>query len=398
MKRTYYCTKEEPLHNQISPIESLQIEELIVKGYLNVFDYGLLTEMSGEKGCLRYLDLYGVETTDVCTDGEEFYIDKGSLVIASFSFVDSIRLEKIVFPRHLAGIGEGSFINCENLTFDEFPETLVSIGAGAFQNCPKLTDIYFEHMHEGKGFTLGAFASGIEFSGSATNFFSDRAKWPYTEKGDYVYLPDDSGIFTIDGVLFWENGSWFGLKKYPSLNKRTTYMVPKEAACVMTGEGEEMDNMIINSHAFSGCKYLKTLVLQNCQMESYAIYNCPSLETLIFKGCAYGTGFNSMWYYWTKIISDCPKLKDIYIYGERPKCVNFSVLADLENLDDIVLHVPCFCAEKYRNYCIRGDEQYDLIKDLEAAHYPDINEEDNIWRRFKRIEEFDPVDFLEPIE
>ena len=30
MKRTYYCTKEEPLHNQISPIESLQIEELIV--------------------------------------------------------------------------------------------------------------------------------------------------------------------------------------------------------------------------------------------------------------------------------------------------------------------------------------------------------------------------------
>jgi len=154
MKRTYYCTKKEPLHNQISPIESLQIEELIVKGYLNVLDYGLLTGMSGEKGCLRYLDLYGVETTDVCTDGEEFYIDKGSLVIASFSFVDSIRLEKIVFPRHLAGIGEGSFINCENLTFDEFPETLVSIGAGAFQNCPKLTDIYFEHMHEGKGFTL----------------------------------------------------------------------------------------------------------------------------------------------------------------------------------------------------------------------------------------------------
>ena len=397
MKRTVVCTKDNPLHKQISQEEPLQIEELIVKGYLNAWDYDLLTEMSGEKGRLRYLDLYGVETTDVSTDGQEFYIDKGSIVIASFSFVDSIRLEEIVFPQHLAGIGESSFINCENLTIDEFPKTLVSIGASAFQNCPKLTDIYFEHMYEGKGLILGAFASGIEFSESATNFFCDRTKWPYTEKGDYVYPPDDSGIFTIDGVLFWENVMCFGLKKYPSLNKRTTYMVPKEAAGVII-EQVEMHIMMINSHAFSGCKYLKTLVLQHCQMESCAIYNCPSLETLIFKGCASGTGFNSMWYYWSNIISDCPNLKDIYIYGENPKCVSFSVLADLENIGDIVLHVPCFCAEEYKNYCIRGDEQYDIIKDLEAAHYPKINEEEYVWRRFKRIEEFDPVDFLEPFE
>ena len=51
MKRTYICTKEEPLHKQISAKESLLIEELEVKGYLdNDEDYELLTEMSGEKG------------------------------------------------------------------------------------------------------------------------------------------------------------------------------------------------------------------------------------------------------------------------------------------------------------------------------------------------------------
>ena len=53
MKRTYSCTKEEPLHKQISPKESLQIEKLEVKGYLDEEDYELLTEMSGEKGCIH---------------------------------------------------------------------------------------------------------------------------------------------------------------------------------------------------------------------------------------------------------------------------------------------------------------------------------------------------------
>ena len=46
MKRTYFCTKEEPLHKQISPKESLQIEKLEVKGFLDEEDYELLTEMT----------------------------------------------------------------------------------------------------------------------------------------------------------------------------------------------------------------------------------------------------------------------------------------------------------------------------------------------------------------
>ena len=46
MRKTFICTKEEPLHKQISPKESLLIEELEVKGYLdNDEDYELLTEV-----------------------------------------------------------------------------------------------------------------------------------------------------------------------------------------------------------------------------------------------------------------------------------------------------------------------------------------------------------------
>ena len=92
MKRTYFCTEDNPLHVQISKEESMMIEELEVSGYLDEDDYELLTEMSGEKGRLRYLDLYGVD-----------------LAIYSGSFNDSIRLEKIIFPNNLIGIGHSSF-------------------------------------------------------------------------------------------------------------------------------------------------------------------------------------------------------------------------------------------------------------------------------------------------
>jgi len=51
MKRIYICTKEEPLHKQISPKESLLIDEPELKGYLDGEDDELLTEMSSEKGC-----------------------------------------------------------------------------------------------------------------------------------------------------------------------------------------------------------------------------------------------------------------------------------------------------------------------------------------------------------
>ena len=159
MRRKCICTKDNPLHKQISHEESLQIEELEVKGYLdNNGDYELLTEMSGEKGCLKRLDLSNVtESFPGHDDLGCFYIDDGDLAIYPESFVNSIRLEEIIFPQNLKGIGYNSFINCENLVIDELPETLKSIGGGAFQNCPKLKNVFVPNdlYSHGSGFCFG---------------------------------------------------------------------------------------------------------------------------------------------------------------------------------------------------------------------------------------------------
>jgi len=109
MKRTYFCTEDNPLHAQISQEESMMIEELEVSGYLDEDDYELLTEMSGEKGRLRYLDLYGVTESFPGPDMDVFFIGEEDLAIYSGSFNDSIRLEKIIFPNNLIGIGHSSF-------------------------------------------------------------------------------------------------------------------------------------------------------------------------------------------------------------------------------------------------------------------------------------------------
>ena len=139
MERIIVCTKDNPLHEQISDEEPLLIEELEIEGYLDVEDYELLTEMSGEKGCLKRLDLSNVTESFPGHDNLGcFFIDDGDLAIYPNSFVNSIRLEEIVFPNNLKGIGCDSFINCENLVIDELPETLKSIGGGAFQSSNKL--------------------------------------------------------------------------------------------------------------------------------------------------------------------------------------------------------------------------------------------------------------------
>ena len=396
MKRTYYCTKENPLHKQISPEESLLIDELEVKGYLDGDDYELLTEMSGEKGCLKCLDLYGVTESFPGPDPWCcFLIEDEELAIYPNSFVNSVRLEEIVFPNNLRGIGCDSFINCENLVIDELPETVKSIGNNSFQNCPKLKTVFVSNTFE-TSFMLGGQFPEREFAGSVENYDSEYKKWPLTPKGEETYR-DYRGIefFVIDGVLFWEQDWcwWLTLEKYPAMNRRTTYEVPIETTAAYYEKEVTVSPLEIRTHAFCGCKYLKTLILRDCALESCAICDCPALETIIFKGWADGKTVSSFDMFWNNVITKCPNLKDIYLYAEDPRMVPYELFKDLENIGDIVLHVPCFCADKYRNYGVEYIKQKTFLNPIP----PEPESEDDVlfvkeWCRFKRIEEFDPID------
>ena len=116
MKKTIVCTKENPLQNQLNRQEMYEIEEMKISGFLGGGDFDMLTEMSQERGKLRVLDMENVTETDceIYNDVADYiYVDKIS--IKDDAFVDSIRLEKIILPNGIEGIGNHTFSNCVNL-------------------------------------------------------------------------------------------------------------------------------------------------------------------------------------------------------------------------------------------------------------------------------------------
>ena len=138
--------------------------------------------------------------------------------------------------------------------------------------------------------------------------------------------------------------------------------------------------------AFVERKNLRMIVFPKTSSILYerAICDCPELDTLIFKSQELDGERVSHWdIIWQNVITCCPKLHDIYLYAENPEKVSFAIFEDLENLGDITLHVPCFCAHKYLEY---GVEYFNWVGNKKIV---------KSWRKFKRIEEFDPIDFIE---
>ena len=356
MKKVFNCTRENPLHEQLASLDRHLIEEIAVKGFLCDEDYELLTEMSGENGNLKQINLYEVDETSCCFAGQ--------VGIADDAFMDSIKLEQIILPKSLNVIGSPAFCGCVNLRDIDFPESLISIGTCAFQDCPKLGEIYI-----GKKLKLGDIVD-YSFAGSASSFICDFNQWPLNEKGEPVVECKESGYFSHDGVLFygWE------LEKYPSNHERSIYIVPSGTYSIENG-------------AFMVCKNLHKIVFpESCEtFTSGAIFDCPELETLVFKSQIIdGMKVHHMDDLWENVITRCPKLRDIYLYAEDPSKISFGVFNDL-CLSDIVLHVPCFCAEKYRQ---REEAFFKFFTPRRTYTYI------KCWQKFKRIEEFDPNNFV----
>ena len=368
MKKTIVCTKENPLHVQIKKHEKYKIEELKVSGFLGGDDFDVLTAMSQEKGKLRVLDMENVIETDCEIYSEmadDIYVDKIS--IKDDSFVDSIRLEKVVLPNGIIGIGNHAFTNCVNLRDIEFPENLF-LWHWAFHNCPLLGDFYIEGK-EGLNYILEN-----AFAGSIRRYVCGFNEWPLNKSGQPICDDEFSDIFSFDGSVFFYNQWWeeISLVRYPNGCDRSEYLIPE-------GVRE------VNQYAFVGNRHLRTLIFPKscCSLKEHAVTDCPNLETLVFKSQSlYGSRVCHWDMYYDNIINQCPNLKDIYLYAEEPEKIKFDVLGNLDNMNDIVLHVPCFCAKKYRDY----EEEYCSMYDYNDKKYV------KVWREFKRIEEFDPID------
>ena len=368
MGEIFNCTKDKPLHLLMSGLNQFEIEELKVSGFIGEKDFSLLTEMSQERGKLHILDMSEVTETDCeiySPAADDYYYPK--VGIGDDAFVNSVRLEKVILPKGIEQIGNRAFSGCTHLKDVEIPEN-INIWYMAFQNCPLLEDFYI-----GGRETLNYICEN-SFAGSIKHYECDFDRWPLDEAGEPVCDTDFYDVFSYEGAVFLYATCWDGIdmERYPGGNDRRVYAVPEGVS-------------LIKQYVFAGCRHLQTITFpESCStLKEHAIADCPVLSTLIFKSKTLDGSRVCHWdWTWDNIITECPKLQDIYLYAEDPSGIDFGIFSELDNIGDIVLHVPCFCAKNYRDY----EEEY------VSFYAPDDKKYEKVWKKFKRIEEFDPVD------
>lgn len=360
MERRFVCSKEVTLSQQVADDEKYLISRIFIEGCLCGSDLMLLSDIS-KHGSLRQLDMY--EVTELDTDDLE---EDGSM--DCYPFYDNDQIEEVCLP-NVSSIDYPMFCYCKNLKSIEIPDTVKQFCNAFLFHCPNIEEIYVPgDLHIDYD---GRYQSDNCFAGSGKRFVSDFDDWPENEED----IPNS--FFTYDGVLYENDVRGISLHRYPAGDERTGFTIP-----------EGVTN--IEENAFNGNPYLRKIIIPKSvtNIEEDPIVGCSNLETLIFMNDKFGmfSCKDAMYAYSINPIglNGLPRLKDVYLYADNPDEFGFGIFEGLENIGNITLHVPCFCSQKYRNY----EVEY-ITSDFNNKKYI------KSWRKFKCIEEFDPIDFLE---
>ena len=359
MKRKFVCTKEMPFNDQVDVNEWPEISEIVVSGYLGGQDLMALSCMS-LCGSLLRLDMSGV--TELNTDGMD-----GTIESTPF-YNDEKGVEEVYLP-NIEKLTYPMFYNCPNLKKVDFPSSIKHLDA-FLAKCPNVEEIY---VPEDLQIDCDCrFDSDICFMGSGKKFVSDNEGWPDD-------LEDiQSNFFAFDGVLYTvPYGGCISLYRYPAGDERKEFNIP---------EGVYQ----FSEYALYSNPYLRKVTIPESvkSSEEHPIQYCENLETIIFKNKSFRmfSGKDSDYIGWPVGMKGLPRLQDIYLYSEDPDVFCFDIFDGLENINDVTLHVPCYCKNAYQNYEVTYYCYNEYGSSYEKKEYS--------FRKFKSIEEFDPVDFL----
>ena len=356
MKRTFICTKENPLRCQIGEEEKTLIDEIVIEGFLSDIDMMILREMSNEH-VLRVIDMSGVNEL---TEESDDYLE--------YELLSFEKLEELYLPEHVEAFPFTMFMNCNRLIKVDIPESMKQLSEYTLAFCPNIDELYVPcklRVFKADCYSQWNYSEDTFMAGSAKKFVSDRDEWSMRE--------DDDDLYASDGILYRQRM----LYRYPAGDERSHFDIP---------EGTDS----ISQLAICNNKHLRSITIPSSCVNFFsgAICNLASLETLVFKNEKFLFNSNSNHPFdfnddpGPHGLSDLPNLKDIYLYAKDPDEVS-RLFDGLYNMENVVLHVPCFCADKYKKHIVTTVGYEGGILTYKQDSYA---------KRFLRIEEFDPID------
>lgn len=313
------------LENFISASDKYTITKLTITGYLNGKDMVLLRDMAGAKdlstataGKLSELDLSGahiVASDDVYFSYGEAFKTKDN-VLGDFMFIYCKQLTKLLLPASikeigmmaLSGtslheieipasvttIGDGAFIECNDIKKIVVPNSVTTLGTGTFQRMEGLEEIVF-----GNGITdidVSSFMNDTHLK--TITFGSGVINLDITLFNGLLALEDvnvaehNSAFASIDGVLTSSDKS--ELLFYPSNKPGNTYTIPDEVETIRSNAFSGTNNLTtvnisatvanIEPGAFGSAMALSSFVVDNNNLNYVAIGNIlysKNLSTLV---------------------------------------------------------------------------------------------------------------------
>ena len=236
----------------------------------NPGDYGSRTRVS----ILRYPPAKG---------GDSFTIP-GNMRIEEYSFEGAKNLVDITINAQLSQIPAFAFYECTNLAtinssdgYNHLPDSVMIISYFALYGCSSLQNMWMPDSL--RIIEIDAFYGCSGMSKVHLNdeilLISDRAFGACTSLTDFEYCYSEftniQGYVVREGILYTD-GKTRSIACYPAGRTAETYTLPNDISD-------------INPGAFSGCKYLKKVIVNNRMtiIPQYAFDECTSLETVDLK-------------------------------------------------------------------------------------------------------------------
>lgn len=201
-------------------------------------------------------------------------IPESYLIIEEEAFLNSIKLEKVVFKKgsKLREIGNNAFKFAADLKQIEIPKSVEKIGEFAFSEATSLTSVNFEDGSILETIGSNAFSGTKNLKQITLPANLKNIEMPIfynSEKLQSIYVDNNNKHFkSIDGVLYDYDKTT--LIAYPNGKKDATYALLDEV-------------LVISNHAFYNNKYLKEIILNNNlqRINTLAFARTINLKTLI---------------------------------------------------------------------------------------------------------------------